>query len=323
MFLLKAFTPQNHFWKYLVGSLIIIIASTIGQLPLLFAVMAKLSGEGKSIFGIDERSLMSTLEKNTTLFLILLSFLVALGGIVLVLKLLHKQQLIDITTSRSKIDWKRVFFSFGLWAAFQIIVTVIAFYAAPEDYVWNFKLEPFLILLVIATIMIPIQTSVEEFVFRGYLMQGFGLLAKNKWFPLLLTSIIFGGMHFANPEVEKMGNITMVYYIGTGLFLGIITLMDDGLELALGFHAANNLLTALLVTSEWTAFQTHSVLKDVSTPSAGFEIVFPVVVIFPILLFIFAKKYNWDNWKEKLTGKIVVPKIKPIEILENESSHLS
>jgi hypothetical protein len=32
-----------------------------------------------------------------------------------------------------------------------------------------------------------------------------------------------------------------VYYIGTGLFLGILTLMDE-MELALGFHAANNLV---------------------------------------------------------------------------------
>jgi hypothetical protein len=30
-----------------------------------------------------------------------------------------------------------------------------------------------------------------------------------------------------------------VYYIGTGLFLGILTLMDEGMELALGFHANN------------------------------------------------------------------------------------
>ena len=43
--------------------------------------------------------------------------------------------------------------------------------------------------------------------------------------------------------------------------------MDEGLELALGFHAANNLFTALLVTADWTAFQTHSVLKDMSDPT--------------------------------------------------------
>jgi hypothetical protein len=96
----------------------------------------------------------------------------------------------------------------------------------------------------------------------------------------------------------------MFYYIGTGLFLGIITLMDDGMELALGFHAANNLFAALLVTSDWSALQTDAVLKDISKPSAGFEILVPLLVVFPILLFIFSKKYNWNNWKEKLTSNI-------------------
>ena len=82
-------------------------------------------------------------------------------------------------------------------------------------------------------------------------MQGFGNLARNKWFPLVMTSLVFGLMHIFNPEVSKMGYIVLVYYIGTGLFLGLMTLMDEGLELALGFHAANNLIGALLVTTDW------------------------------------------------------------------------
>ena len=318
MFLQKAFTYQNQFWKYLVGSLIIIIASTIGQFPLMLAVMMKLSSQGKNMLEMNETTLMTVLDKNLTLFLMLFSFLVAFLGLILVLRFLHRQNLKDITTTRTKVDWKRIFFAFGLWAVFQVIVTIVNYYVSPEDFTWNFQLQPFLILLVVAMIMIPIQTSVEEYVFRGYLMQGFGLLSKNKWFPLLLTSLIFGGLHFFNPEVVKMGPIVMIYYIGTGLFLGIITLMDEGLELALGFHAANNLITALLVTSEWSAFQTHSVLKDVSNPSAGFEVVLPVFIIFPLLLFVFAKKYGWINWKEKLSGKLEEPSSNSIEFISND-----
>jgi hypothetical protein len=120
----------------------------------------------------------------------------------------------------------------------------------------------------------------------------------------MMTSIIFGSMHILNPEVEKMGYVIMVYYIGTGLFLGVITLMDEGMELALGFHAANNLVGALLVTSDWSVFQTHSIFKDMSEPSAGADVILPVVIVYPILLFIFSKKYKWTNWKEKLTGTI-------------------
>jgi membrane protease YdiL (CAAX protease family) len=49
-------------------------------------------------------------------------------------------------------------------------------------------------------------------------MQGFANLARDKWFPLLMTSVIFGGMHIFNPEVSKIGYIILVYYIGTGLW---------------------------------------------------------------------------------------------------------
>jgi hypothetical protein len=196
-----------------------------------------------------------------------------------------------------------------LWGVIVSGMTFIAYYSTPEDFVWNFNTEKFIILAIIGVLLIPIQTSFEEYFFRGYLMQGLATVVKNRWFPLLFTSIVFGLMHGANPEVQKLGPIIMVYYIGTGLFLGIITLMDEGLELALGFHAANNLITALLVTTDWTAFQTDSVLRDVSQPSAGFDILIPVLVLFPILILIFAKKYKWNNWKERLTGKVEEPAV--------------
>jgi hypothetical protein len=115
-------------------------------------------------------------------------------------------------------------------------------------------------------------------------------------------------MHIFNPEVEKLGYGIMVYYIGTGFFLGILALMDEGLELAIGFHAANNLITALLVTANWTAFQTESIYVDISEPELGWDVFIPVLVIYPILLYIFSRKYKWTNWKEKLTGKILSEK---------------
>ncbi|HLN95853.1 MAG TPA: CPBP family intramembrane glutamic endopeptidase, partial [Flavobacterium sp.] len=181
---------------------------------------------------------------------------------------------------------------------------VAAYFVTPEDFAWNFRPVPFAIMALISITLLPIQTSVEELIFRGYLMQGFGVLARNRWFPLALTSLIFGLLHGFNPEVAKLGPAILVYYVGTGLFLGVLTLMDDGTELALGFHAANNLVTALLVTADWTALQTNSVWKDVSEPSLSFEVFFPVLVLFPLLLLIFSNVYKWSDWKEKLTGKL-------------------
>lgn len=313
----QAFKGQHEFWRYLVGSLIIFTAALIGQFPITLVIIFKVFGEGGDLMSVNEQTMYSLLDSNLFLFLMLLSFVFAAIGLIIAVKYLHKQTLLSVTTARPKVDWKRIFFAFFLWGILSSSMVVVDYYMSPEDYVFNLEWERFIVLAVIAIALVPIQTSVEEYVFRGYLMQGFGILAKNRWFPLMMTSLIFGLLHIANPEVGKLGYSIMIYYIGTGLFLGILTLMDDGLELALGFHAANNLFTALLVTADWTAFQTHSILKDISDPTLEFmDMVLPVFIIFPILLLIFAKVYKWNNWKDKLFGPITEPPKEDYKIIE-------
>src|SRR5690554_1186378 len=304
MYIAQAFNALHDWWRYLVGTILIFIAVVIGQIPFTVAVFMKAMSDGESIFGLDETKMMTMLEPNLNLFLMLLSFAIGLVGLFLVVKLIHQQSITSLTTARPKIDWKRIWFAFILWGVISSGFILFDYFLTPEDYQVNFKMQPFIILCVIAVVLVPLQTSFEEYLFRGYLMQGIGVLAKNKWLPLIITSVIFGGLHFANPEVGKMGNIIMVFYIGTGFFLGIMTLMDEGMELALGFHAGNNLIAALLVTADWTVFKTHSVLKDVSEPSAGIDILVPVLVIYPIFLMMMAYRYKWKDRGTKLFEKV-------------------
>ena len=321
MFIAQAFKAHNEFWRYLLGSLIIALVAIVSQMLFLAAVLLKVgfgnegqwdSGNFANLASYTEKDYMQVFDSNITLILILSTFICGFIAFLLVIKYFHNQKLMDVTTTRRPFDWGRAFFAFGMIAIFTIVMTAIDYYFNAGDYVVNFKPVPFFILCVIAILMIPIQTSLEEYIFRGYLMQGFGILAKNKWFPLLMTSVIFGGMHMFNPEVGKLGYIIMVYYIGTGFLLGIMTLMDEGMELSLGFHAANNLIAALLVTTDWSAFQTESILKDISDPSAGFDIILPVLIVYPIFLAILAYRYKWTGWREKLFGEVEPPEtLKP------------
>jgi len=310
MYIKQAFNIKHDWWLYIAGIAIIVIAVILGQIPYTIILIAKAVEAGLDLQNLDMSQTMGLLDFNLNLFLMLLSFAAGLLGIFFVVKTLHKQTIKSLTTSRSKIDWRRFWFAFLFWGIISSGLVLADHYMSPENYVFNFKLVPFLILAAIAIVLVPLQTSFEEYLFRGYLMQGIGVLCKNKWVPLIFTSVLFGLLHIANPEVEKIGYILLVHYIGTGFFLGIITLMDEGLELALGFHAANNLFTALLVTADWTAFQTNSVLRDISDPEIGStEIFASVLVIYPILIFVFAKVYKWNNWKDKLTGPVTNDKV--------------
>jgi len=296
MYIEQGYKGNIGLWKYFV-------------LPLGFIALMVVNYVMLLISPIDVEDSMAIMIDNmgsNVVFIILLAPLAFFLFIVLGWTLLvHQQSITSLTTSRKKIDWKRVLYIFGLWSVITIFFTLLDVYLSPDDYVLNFDLVKFLPLAAIAILLVPLQTSFEEYLFRGHMMQGLGLLAKNRWIPLVVTSVLFGLMHIANPEVEKLGYGIMVYYIGTGFFLGIMTLMDEGLELALGFHAANNLITALLVTADWTAFQTNSVFKDISEPGLSWDVLIPVFIVFPILLYVLGRKYEWANWKERLTGKVM------------------
>ncbi len=305
MYIEQGFKGLTDGWRYIVGAIIAFMGSqTIGMIPLGIAIFYKMISEKGSIDLSDMNSFYRLYDANIMLVLLLISFVIGLLILFFWVKKGHKQSVTALTTSRKKIDWKRVFFSFLLWGSITLIMTVVDYKMSPENYVWNLEWGRFIVLVILAIVLVPLQTSFEEYFFRGYLMQGIGIAAKNRWVPLVITSLVFGLMHIANPEVAKIGYIIMFYYIGTGFFLGILTLMDEGLELALGFHAANNLVTALLVTANWTAFQTHSVLKDMSEPEAGLDIFIPLLVVYPIILLIFARVYKWTAWKDKLFGPI-------------------
>jgi hypothetical protein len=295
MYIEQGYEGEFKLWKFWILPLGFIVLMVFNYISVLYSPVSV------------EVMMAEMIEKlGSNLVLILLLFPLALGLFFVLgwVKLVQSQSIRALTTSRKKVDWKRIWFAFFLWGGITVGLTLIDVFLSPEKFKLNFELIPFLKLALIAVLLIPLQTSFEEYMFRGHMMQGLGLLVRNRWFPLLFTSLLFGLMHLGNPEVDTLGPGVMIFYIGTGLFLGIITLMDEGLELALGFHAANNLFGALLVTADWTAFQTNSIYRDVSEPVLGWDILVPVFVIFPLLLYFFSKKYGWKDWKERLTGKV-------------------
>lgn len=293
---------KTEWWRYAIGILLIALTYVLGQVPLTLAWYFKLGGFD-ALQNTPPSELMTVLNKNSTLFFALLMFVFTLGGVMLALKV-HNQPLLSLITSRVNISWSRVFFSFSVVGAFIVFTTLMDYFINTNDYVWNWNTEAFLLLFIIAVVLLPIQTSVEELVFRGYLMQGFAIISNSRGFAFIGSSLLFGAMHFSNPEIQQFGVYAKIFYIGTGLLLAIMTLMDNGMELALGFHAANNLISALLVTADYTVIQTDAILKQVSEPAVGITILMPLLLWYPLILFLFAKKYKWNNWRQRLFGKL-------------------
>jgi membrane protease YdiL (CAAX protease family) len=311
-FIEQAYKGLTDWWRYLLGFFFIFFIWQLFSVIQGLFVYLKLSKENLSPEEImlkmgDMDVLMNTLESNFNFFLLLLGFVGGFIAIIFVIKLFHHLKFKHLITSRPSIDWKRVGLSFGIIAIVVSGSLIIDYSLSPDDYQYNFQPQKFLILAVIGILLVPIQTTFEELLFRGYLMQGLGTVFKSRAAALIITSTLFGLMHIANPEVGKLGYQALIAYIGFGFLLGIITLMDEGLELAIGIHAANNLIIALLVTADWTAFETYSIFLYTGEPSVISDIYIPVFIVYPILILIFAKIYKWKNWKQRLFGKVIKP----------------
>jgi hypothetical protein len=108
-------------------------------------------------------------------------------------------------------------------------------------------------------------------------------------------------MHAFNPEVATLGYGILSYYFLTGVFLAVMTIMDDGMELSMGYHAANNVFTAIMITNNWQAFQTDAVFLDTSTPTFGLDSIVTLALIQPAMLFLFSRLYKWTNWRKLIS----------------------
>jgi membrane protease YdiL (CAAX protease family) len=298
MFIEQAYKGKNEWWRVLLTALL-----TSGVFIANF-IMYFISSKEQLQAAYD---LMKDLPNNLSLIINLIPFVFLLGLLFLLVYVVNNRSILSLTTSRSKVDFKRIFFSFGIIVFISVSGFLVSYYGDHSNIIWNFKPLNFFILLSISLLLFPFQIGLEEYLFRGYLMQQIGIAVRNRWFPLLFTSIAFGLLHSANPEVAEMGFGVMVFYIGTGLLLGIMTLMDEGMELALGFHLGNNLMASILITSDFSALQTDALFKYSgveNTSGTLIEMIISIAVTYPIILFILAKKYKWNNWKEKLTGKV-------------------
>ena len=304
----QAYTGKIKWFHWVFTILLVFFGwQVIGVLPLMGLAIMNSANMTEFTKAAEGNFMNLGIDNNLFLFFMILTFIFGLISLFVGVKYIHKRTFTSLVTSRKSIDWRRFWFGFITWGIIASIVIFIGIKLSPENYVWNFKPIPFYTLLAVSFLFLPFQTSLEELLFRGYFMQGLGILAKNRWLPLVLTSVIFGLLHGANPEVEKLGYISMVFYIGTGLFYGVTTLMDEGTELSLGLHAINNIVAAFFVTTNWAVFKTDALYVDTSEPSVGWEMFFPVLVLYPMMLFIFSKKNGWKNWVQKLTGKIEEP----------------
>lgn len=278
---------ENSFLYFIYTVLITILFYFITSLP--FLVL--------SIFQGFSDTELTAYQGPVSFALMLFIFSGIFIGILIATKKIHKRSVLSVLTGAESFRWKHLIRSGGLWFVILAAMEIVGYISEPGLYTFQFDPIPFFSILFVAILILPFQTSAEEVMMRGYLMQQIGLVSRYRWIPIVITSVLFGMLHGGNPEVMQYGLAkSMTLYIVMGLFFGIATIMDDGLEIPLGVHYVNNFFAFVLVGYKGSVFEGVPTLLLKESEDLTWAAVLTNMAVMIIVLLIFKKHFKWRSF---------------------------
>jgi membrane protease YdiL (CAAX protease family) len=232
-----------------------------GQLPLQFAVHNAVDSRNvdQDLIGAFYETLDFSLlgiDLRLGLLLLLAGHLFAGVALLACNSLIHRRPTRWLFTSFARLRWGRSAWAFIVWMLLLTILELVMYTIDPGNYFLKVDFGRWLSLLPFILLLIPLQTTVEELLFRGYLLPRIAGAARSALFGVVLTAGLFALLHMGNPEVSQFGvPVMIIYYVLVGLFLGALAIADGGLELAIGIHAATNIYGAAFVGFEGSVLQ--------------------------------------------------------------------
>ena len=248
---------ENKWWRYVLAVLLMLFMwQVLGSIPSVFLVMwVMVKGHLQTWIG---SGILPGVEPLVSFVALMLASVFFALGIFLAVRFIHNRPFRTLITPVRLIAWGRLFKGFGVWFALAGLTSLLEALLYPGRYVWTPNLSQFFPFVILALVLIPIQTSAEELFFRAYILQGVGLRSRNIWLLSTISGVLFMAPHFLNPEASVNYPLMGFYYFSMGAFLAYITLRDGRLELALGVHAANNLFSVLFANYKISALPSPS-----------------------------------------------------------------
>lgn len=262
--LVAAARQRPELWRLLVG-LGIIAATTLTLSSLIYGVV---QGIAPGFYWAELADPMSVGNTPASMLFLMSSFVVVILGVEMAARIMQKRTLLSII---GPIPLAIVQF----WAVFRLLAVlgVVLFVLPPFDMggppVQNMLLTSWLALLPLSMLVILIQTSAEEILFRGYIQQSLAARFSNPLIWMLLPAVLFAFGHYTPTEAGDNAVLIAVWAGIFGLLTADITARSGTLGPAIAMHLFNNVTALLLVAMPETLSGLALYLSPFSMSDAG------------------------------------------------------
>ncbi len=253
------------------------IGGIVGTLPLVYALISNREALYDPILQTDVMGFLNKYTGPVSNYIFTnLSIYCMLLGVFIAVKFIHNRPFGTLINPGKKFKWSRFFVGFLVFGTLIALGTLADYVLNPGSYTFSFEGSKFWVTLPLILIMTPLQSATEEFVFRGYVIQSFGVKIKNGVILSVISGILFTLPHLANPEVfasAEQGFIStlcmVLNYFVIGMAFALVTVRTNSLEAAIGAHTVNNLICFVLVGYPDNVLPTNTVFYTSNFDSEG------------------------------------------------------
>jgi hypothetical protein len=220
-----------------------------------------------------------------------LNFLSMALGLAAVVRYVHSSSMTEFIREGENIRYGRILLGFASYLPFLVIGTLFSHVFSTARIAYAFNPTAFFSLLPVVLIFTPLQSTVEELVFRAYIGRGLRMNRMPVFGISIISGFLFLLLHLTNPEVSAYGSqpFLYIYYFLFGAAMMALGLSDGGFELPIGIHCANNLFTVLIVNYPSTAIPSAPIFLASHPAPLASTIVLTAGVVTIAALFIFSR----------------------------------
>ncbi|EEE35596.1 caax amino terminal protease family protein [Rhodobacteraceae bacterium KLH11] len=238
-YLLSEARRYPQLWRLFAGlALISVVVVTLNAI--LFTIVARLGSP-------DRAAAFLTGSTPLALLVVLSSFVFVTLGVALAAKLTQHRSLVSILGARSLTirQFWQVLRALGLLG---LVLLVLPPYDLGRPLVPNLPFFKWLLLLPLSLIAVLIQTSAEEFLFRGYMQQSLAARFRSPLIWIGLPSVLFAAGHYNPAMVGDNALLIAIWALVFGVLTADLTARAGTLGPAIALHFFNN-FSALLIIS--------------------------------------------------------------------------
>ncbi len=234
--------PKSELWRFVIGLLIAFFCYiTLNQVFFQIA---------RGFWGKDPREFLQDVQAGDTpvaMYVLLVTFGFMSVAVGIAASLLHQRNFATLLGPLQKCGRDFSAVSFHL-----IIIMALIFILPPwgmdGPLVPNLDLGTWILLLVPSLVLVLVQTSAEEIVFRGYIQQQLAARFESPFWWMILPAALFAVGHYL-PDMAGENALLIAIWAGVfGVLMADLTARSGSLGPAIAVHFWNN-VSAMLVVS--------------------------------------------------------------------------